>query len=40
MLVEIDIDNENHLPVESKPYTLPLKHCEWVWKEMDILEKG
>ena len=30
MLVEMEIDTGNHQPVASKPYTLPLKHYEWV----------
>ena len=24
----------------QKPYTLPLKHATWVWKELEILEKA
>ena len=30
MLIEMEIDTGNHPPVASKPYTLPLKHYEWV----------
>ena len=30
MLVEMEIDTGNHPPIASKPYTLPLKHYDWV----------
>ena len=30
MLVEIKTDTGNHPPIASEPYTLPLKHYEWV----------
>ena len=40
MLVEMEIDTENHPPIASKPYTLPLKHYEWVKKEIETLEKA
>ena len=40
MLVEIKIDNRNHPPIASKPYTLPLKHYEWVQREIETLEKA
>ena len=33
MLVEMEMDTGNHPPTTSKPYTLPLKHYEWVQKE-------
>ena len=33
MLVEIEIDTGNHPPITSKPYTLPLKHYDWVQKK-------
>ena len=29
-LVKMDIDLRDSPPVNSRPYTLPLKHCEWV----------
>ena len=38
MLVEMEIDTENHPPIPSKPYTLPLKHYEWVQREIETLE--
>ena len=40
MLVEMEIDTGNHPPpITSKPYTLPLKHHEWVQREIETLEK-
>ena len=27
-------------PVSSRPYTLPLKHCEWVQREIESLEQA
>ena len=27
-------------PITQKPYTLPLKHAEWVQKELEILAKA
>ena len=38
MLVEMEIDTGNHPPITSKPYTLPLKHYEWVQREIEMLE--
>ena len=41
MLVEMKIDTGNHpLPIASKPYTLPLKHYEWVQREIETLERA
>ena len=40
MLFEMEIDTENHPPIVSKPYTLPLKHYEWVQREIETLEKA
>ena len=40
MLVEMEIDTRNHPPIASKPYTLPLKHYDWVQKEMETLERA
>ena len=39
-LVEMEIDTRDSLPITQKPYTLPLKHAEWVQKELEILEKA
>ena len=40
MLVEMEIDTGNHPPIASKPYTLPLKHYDWVQKEIETLERA
>ena len=37
-LVKMDIDTEDSPPVSSRPYTLPLKHYEWVHREIESLE--
>ena len=37
-LVKMDIDAGNSPPVSSRPYTLPLKHYEWVQREIESLE--
>ena len=37
-LVKMDIDTEDSPPVSSSPYTLPLKHYEWVQREIESLE--
>ena len=37
-LIEMEIDTGDNLPVAQNPYTLPLKHHEWIQKEM--LEKA
>ena len=39
-LIEMEIDTGDGLPVAQSPYTLPLKHYEWVWKEIEMLEKA
>ena len=39
-LVTMDIDTGDSLPVCQKPYSLPLKHVEWVQKELEILERA
>ena len=39
-LVEMEIDTGDSLPIKQKPYSLPLKHAEWVQKELEILEKA
>ena len=38
MLVEMESDTGNHPPIASKPDTLPLKHYDWVQKEIETLE--
>ena len=39
-LVKIDIDTGDSPPVSSRPYTLPLKHYEWVQREIESLERA
>ena len=36
----ISINTGNHPPIASKSYTLPLKHYEWVQREIETLEKA
>ena len=39
-LIEMDIETDLNLsPIALKPYTLTLKHQEWVRKELEDLEK-
>ena len=40
VLVEMEIDTGNHPPIASKLYTLPLKHYDWVQKEIETLERA
>ena len=39
MLVEMEIDTGNHHHIASKLNTLPLKHYDWVQKEIETLER-
>ena len=39
-LIEMEIDTGDSLQVAQNPYTLPLKHHEWVRKEIETLEKA
>ena len=39
-LLEVEIDTGDSLPITQKPCTLPLKHTEWVQRELEILEKA
>ena len=39
-LVKMDIDTGDSPLVSSRPYTLPLKHYEWVQKEIESLERA
>ena len=34
----MDIDTGDSPPISSRPYTLPLKHYEWVQREIESLE--
>ena len=38
-LITMDIDTGDHPPICQKPYTLVLKHYEWVQKEVKQLEQ-
>ena len=39
-LVIVDIDTGDSPPISQRPYILPLKHADWVQKELDTLEKA
>ena len=39
-LLEMEIDTGDHIPVAQSPYTLPLKHYDWVRNEIETLEKA
>ena len=39
-LIEMEIDMGDSLPVAQSPYTLPLKHYDWVRQEIETLEKS
>ena len=36
--VKMDIDTGDSPPISSRPYTLPLKHYEWMQREIESLE--
>ena len=39
-LIKMDMDTDDSPPICQKPYNLPLKHAEWVKRELNILEKA
>ena len=39
-LITMNIDAGDHPPICQKPYTLALKHYEWVQKEVEQLERA
>ena len=39
-LIMMEIETMDSPPVCQKPYNLPLKHVDWVQKELDTLEKA
>ena len=39
-MLEVEIDTSDSFPITQKSYTLPLKHTEWVQRELEILEKA
>ena len=39
-LLKMDIPTEDSPPITQRPYTLALKHVQWVQDEIEILEKA
>ena len=39
-IIMMDIDTGDSPPISQRPYNLPLKHADWVQKELDTLEKA
>ena len=39
-VIEMEIDTGDSLPIAQSPYTLPLKHYDWVHQEIEMLEKA
>ena len=39
-LITMDIDTGNSPPVCQRPYNLPLRHAEWVERELKLLEEA
>ena len=39
-LIEMETDTGGSVPLAKSPYTLPLKHYDWVRKEIETLEKA
>ena len=39
-LIEMEIDTGESVLLAQSPYTLPLKHYDWVRKEIETLEKA
>ena len=39
-IIEMEIETGDSRPICQRPYTIPLKHQEWVKNEIDILEKA
>ena len=39
-LIKMEIDTGESVPLAQSPYTLPLKHYDWVRKEIETLEKA
>ena len=39
-LIEMEIDTGSSVPLAQSPYTLPLKHYDWVRNEIETLEKA
>ena len=39
-LLKMDIPTGDSPPITQRPYTLALKHVQWVQEEVEILEKA
>ena len=39
-LITMEIDTGDSPPICQRPYNLPLKHADWVKKELETLEKA
>ena len=39
-IVQMEIDTGDHPPISQRPYSLALKHVDWVRKEIETLEKA
>ena len=39
-IVQMDIDTGDSLPISQRPYSLALKHVEWVRQKIEALEKA
>ena len=39
-MLEVEINTGDSSSITQKPYTLPLKHTEWVQRELEILKKA
>ena len=39
-LITMETDTGDNPPISQRPYNLPLKHSDWVQKELDTLEKA
>ena len=39
-IIQMEIDTEDNPPVSQRPYSLALKHVEWVRQDLKALEKA
>ena len=39
-LLIMDIDTEDHPSISQKPHTLPLKHAQWHWVEIEMFGRA
>ena len=39
-IIQMEIDTEDNPPVSQRPYSLALRHVEWVRQELEALEKA